>query len=61
MQITKEYLETKRASLEHGMAEAMADYNACKGAVQLVDLLLGELGKEELPPPPPQTTPSETK
>jgi hypothetical protein len=49
MEITKEYLETKKAELESGMHMATANYNANKGAVQLIDILLAELSKSEQP------------
>jgi len=47
MEITKEYLESKKAELESGMQQAMANFNANKGAIQLIDMLLAELEKEK--------------
>ncbi len=47
MQITKEYLGKKKAELEIGMGQLIDNYNANRGAVQIIDLLLAELDKPE--------------
>ena len=46
MEITKEYLESKKVKLEAGLQQAMANYTANKGAIQLINILLEDLGKE---------------
>ena len=49
MEITREFLEKKKEELEAGKQQLVNNINANAGALQLIDILIQELSKDDKP------------